>query len=137
MIPTPWLWLTLALQAGALLALIAGLRQTGISKFLGFTQLVGNQSDSQPAMIDDGLYRWVRHPLYSAGLVFIWLLPVMTYNILILNIGLSAYLVIGALFEERKLVREFGQSYIDYRQKTPMLVPGLLFKPNPVPGKEG
>lgn len=125
-IPSPWVWLTLALQAGAVAALLAGLRQTGIKSFLGLSQLMGEQAESQPRMIDDGLYRRVRHPLYTAGLVFIWLLPVMTTNILALNIGLSAYLVIGAKYEERKLVREFGQAYIHYRQNTPMLVPRLL-----------
>jgi protein-S-isoprenylcysteine O-methyltransferase Ste14 len=65
----------------------------------------------------------VRHPLYTAGLLFIWLIPVMTANLLALNIGLTMYLIIGALFEERKLVREFGEAYIQYRKNTPMLVP--------------
>jgi len=66
-----------------------------------------------------GLYRWVRHPLYTAGLLFIWLIPVMTANLLALNIGLTIYLITGALFEERKLVREFGEAYIEYRKVTP------------------
>jgi len=73
-----------------------------------------------------GLYQWVRHPLYTAGLVFIWLTPVMTWNVLALNIGLSLYLFIGALFEERKLLREFGQEYQNYQKCTPMFFPGLL-----------
>jgi len=65
----------------------------------------------------------VRHPLYTAGLIFIWLLTEMTVNRLALNIGLSLYLVIGALYEERKLVLEFGQAYQEYRERTPMLIP--------------
>lgn len=136
-IPRPWVWLALAIQAGAVLALLAGLRQTGLSRFLGIAQLVEQQAEAPPAMVMDGLYRYVRHPLYTAGLVFIWLLPVMTVNLLALNIGLSAYLVIGALFEERKLVREFGATYIDYRRRTPMLVPGLPGRAHPAPVEEG
>jgi protein-S-isoprenylcysteine O-methyltransferase Ste14 len=136
-IPFPWLILTLSIQAAALLALLVGLRQTGLSTFLGLRQLLATRAESQSPMIVDGLYRWVRHPLYSAGLVFIWLLPVMTLNILALNIGLSAYLVIGALFEERRLVREYGEAYITYRQQTPMLVPHLPGKAKPVKVKEG
>ena len=72
-----------------------------------------------------GLYRYVRHPLYTAGLVFIWLLPIMTCNLLALNIGLTAYIIVGAYFEERKLLLEFGDAYAEYRQQTPMLIPGL------------
>jgi protein-S-isoprenylcysteine O-methyltransferase Ste14 len=44
---------------------------------------------------------------------------------LALIIGLSAYTIIGAYFEERKLLLEFGDAYAEYRRKTPMLVPGL------------
>jgi protein-S-isoprenylcysteine O-methyltransferase Ste14 len=136
-IPFPWLVLTLAIQAAALLALLVGVRQTGLSRFLGFDQLFERRAESQDPMIVGGLYRWVRHPLYTSGLVFIWFLPVMTLNILALNIGSSAYLVIGALFEERRLVREFGEAYIIYRRQTPMLIPRLPGKIKPVKVKEG
>jgi protein-S-isoprenylcysteine O-methyltransferase Ste14 len=67
----------------------------------------------------------VRHPLYTAGLVLIWLLPILTWNLLALNLGLTAYIFIGAYFEERKLLLEFGDSYAEYREHTPMLIPGL------------
>ena len=73
----------------------------------------------------DGLYRWVRHPLYTAGLMFIWLAPLMSVNLLALNLGFSLYIVVGAYIEERKLVAEFGPAYTAYQRETPMLVPGL------------
>ena len=75
-----------------------------------------------------GLYRWVRHPLYTAGLVFIWLTPVMTVNLLAMNLGLTIYIVLGAMFEERKLLHEFGQAYADYQRRTPMLIPGSVWR---------
>jgi protein-S-isoprenylcysteine O-methyltransferase Ste14 len=74
-----------------------------------------------------GLYRWVRHPLYTAGLMFIWLSPVMSQNSLVVYIGITVYIIVGALFEERKLEREFGQEYARYKAITPMLIPGLFF----------
>ena len=42
----------------------------------------------------------------------------------------DALLIVGAIFEERKLLSEFGQAYIDYRKSTPMLVPGLGWRHN-------
>lgn len=124
-IPTPWTYLTLAGQLAAIAALAVGLLQTGVWSFLGFEQLMVQAGDDKPQMVTRGLYRWVRHPLYTAGLIFIWLTPLMTLNLLVLNLGLTIYLVIGAIYEERKLVREFGTAYIDYQKKTPMLIPGL------------
>ena len=77
-IPTPWSYLALAGQLLAVAALGIGLLQTGVWSFLGFEQLLIKSSGGEAQMVTGGLYRWVRHPLYSAGLVFIWLTPVMT-----------------------------------------------------------
>jgi methanethiol S-methyltransferase len=126
----PWIIFTGSFQALAVLALLIGLRQTGISSFIGLRQLFLPEDTSPPRLTTDGLYRYVRHPLYTAGLVFIWLLPIMTWNLLALNIGLTLYIIIGAYFEERKLLREFGETYAEYRRRTPMLVPGLRFSRN-------
>jgi methanethiol S-methyltransferase len=127
-IPFPWALLTLALQGLAVLALLLGLLQTGVLSFLGLSQLSASNQTSPSRLVVHGLYRWVRHPLYSAGLVFIWLSSLMTTNLLAFNLGATVYLIVGALFEERKLLREFGQDYAHYRAATPMLVPGLKIK---------
>ncbi len=121
----PWVLLTLAGQGLAVLALLAALRQTGVWSFMGVEQLFRTAPEDEPRLVVGGLYRWVRHPIYTAGLAFIWLLPVMTANLLALNIGLTAYIVIGAYFEERKLLRELGPPYAEYQRRTPMLVPGF------------
>lgn len=121
----PWVILTLTIQTLAVIVLIVGLRQTGITSFIGLRQLLLPEDTSPPRLVTGGLYRYVRHPLYTAGLVLIWLLPILTWNLLALNLGLTAYIFIGAYFEERKLLLEFGDSYAEYRQHTPMLIPGL------------
>jgi protein-S-isoprenylcysteine O-methyltransferase Ste14 len=102
---------------------LIGLLHTGFWSFLGLRQLVTAEPDKAEIMIVRGLYKWVRHPLYTAGLVFIWLIPLMTVNLLALNIGLSAYLVIGAYVEERKLMQIFGDDYRDYQERVPMIIP--------------
>jgi protein-S-isoprenylcysteine O-methyltransferase Ste14 len=127
-IPSPWVLLTAAIQLLAIAALLVGLRQTGVLSFLGLRQLVGPAHPEVSKLVTGGLYRCVRHPLYTAGLVFIWLFPVMTWNLLALNIGLTAYILVGVHFEERKMLQEFGQAYAEYQKKTPMLIPGLRWK---------
>lgn len=124
-IPSPWAIIPLSIQGLAFIALIVGLWQTGLLSFFGLQQFLHPPSSSPPVMVMSGLYRWVRHPLYTAGLVFIWLTPVMTLNILAMNLGLSIYLVVGALLEERKLIKEYGIDYEEYMARTPMLIPRL------------
>jgi protein-S-isoprenylcysteine O-methyltransferase Ste14 len=125
-VPAPWAYLMVAGQLAAVVVLAVGVAQTGIWTFLGIRQIVGTNSEDAPRLVTGGLYRWVRHPLYTAGLAFIWLAQVMTGNLLALNLGLTLYLVVGALYEERKLVRVFGDAYLRYRERTPMLIPGLI-----------
>ena len=47
----------------------------------------------------------------------------MTWNILAFNLGATLYILVGIQFEERKLLKEFGQAYADYRRGVPMLIP--------------
>ena len=76
-------------------------------------------------LVTGGLYRFVRHPLYTFSLLILWLSPSMTVNTFIVCAALTIYVLIGIIFEERKLLREFGQKYEDYKSVTPMLIPGL------------
>ena len=128
-ISAPWSYLALAGQLLALVALAIGLLQTGVWSFLGFEQVLNPAQSSSSKMVSIGFYRWVRHPLYTAGLVFIWLTPIMTTSLLALNIGLTLYLIIGAVYEERKLVRELGEEYTRYQENVPMLIPGFTRYP--------
>lgn len=68
-------------------------------------------------------YNYVRHPLYFGMLLGMWATPNMTVTHLIFALAISAYVVIGTLFEERDLVNEFGKTYKEYQSKKPMLVP--------------
>lgn len=122
-VPSPLSWLFLAGQAAAVIVVLAGLYQTDVWHFLGLRQLV-EPTDQRPAqLVTRGLYRYVRHPLYSAGLAFLWLTPLMTTTMLALVAGLSLYFYVGSLHEERRLRVEFGQAYVDYQRRVPGLIP--------------
>ena len=117
----PWLYIMLMGQGAAVVCLGITLLETGAAAFLGLRQLV--EGDQPPRLVTQGFYRWIRHPLYLFGFIILWLTPRMTLNMLVGYASLSAYLVIGAMFEERKLRREFGEEYTAYRERTPMFLP--------------
>jgi methanethiol S-methyltransferase len=120
-VSSPWLYLMLAGQAVAVVLLVIALLQTDTASFVGLRQILEGERPSQ--LVTTGFYRWVRHPLYLFGLVILWLTPVMTLNLLIAYASLTLYLFVGAMFEERKLEREFGAQYAEYKRRTSMIVP--------------
>jgi protein-S-isoprenylcysteine O-methyltransferase Ste14 len=69
------------------------------------------------------LYRLVRHPLMLGFLVAFWSVPHMTQGHLVFTLIMTAYIFVGIYFEERDLLRIFGQQYSEYQQATPMIVP--------------
>lgn len=117
----PWDILSGLGQGLAAAALLVGVMQTDPWAFIGLKQLSGEKEN--PNLVTTGLYAWVRHPLYSAGLIFLWLTPSMTVNRLAVWFIFSLYLFIGAWFEERKLQHHFGAAYAAYRAQTPMFLP--------------
>jgi protein-S-isoprenylcysteine O-methyltransferase Ste14 len=127
-IPPPWILVTSAFEFLAVLGLLVGVLQTGAMSFLGIKQIYQPEVTGKPVqLVVNGLYRWVRHPLYTCGLLFIWLSPHMSLNWLAFDLSASLYILIGIQFEERKLLAEFGENYTNYRKLTPMLIPGLVF----------
>lgn len=70
-----------------------------------------------------GLYAHVRHPLYSLTLAAWTITPMMSADRLVFIAGMSIYLVFGIRREERRMRERFGQAYIDYSKRTPMLIP--------------
>ena len=72
-----------------------------------------------------GAYRIVRHPLYFLNLTAIWAYPDITADRLVFNVLWTIWIVVGTLLEEKDLVREFGNEYLDYQRDVPMLIPSL------------
>jgi protein-S-isoprenylcysteine O-methyltransferase Ste14 len=69
------------------------------------------------------LYRFVRHPMQLGVLIGLWFTPSMTFSHLLLAGGMTAYVLIGLFYEERDLVRQFGERYRAYQRSTAKLIP--------------
>jgi len=124
-VPAPVSYIMLLGQGMGLVLLIVGVLQTDTLSFVGLRPLF--EEETSGALVTSGLYSLVRHPLYTAGLMMLWFSPSVSVNSFTMYLGATIYILIGAYFEERKLLREFGQAYAAYKSKTPMLIPGLRF----------
>lgn len=127
-VPAPFDMMMRLGQLISLVLLFVAVFQTDLFSFVGLRQIF--QEEKRGPLMTGGLYRYVRHPLYTFSLLLLWLSPTMTINSLIVYLALTIYILIGIKFEERKLLREFGQAYADYRSSTPMLIPGRKFVGN-------
>jgi methanethiol S-methyltransferase len=64
---------------------------------------------------------------FGAMLAF-WAAPQMSVGRFVFALGMTTYILVGLYFEERDLVRRFGDTYRDYQRATPKLVPRLKRK---------
>lgn len=122
-VPSPWNLVMFGGQLLSAILLVIAFLQTDSLSFVGLRQLF--EQGKSGALVVHGLYKIVRHPLYTFSLLFLWLTPSVSQNSLTVYIGSTLYILVGAYFEERKLLRDFGEAYAAYRRNTPMLIPGL------------
>lgn len=74
------------------------------------------------------VYKLVRHPLYVGWFFAFWCTPEMSMTHLLFALATSGYILIAIVLEERDLMQAHPE-YRGYRQRVPMLVPGLKRKP--------
>ncbi|MCK6539057.1 MAG: isoprenylcysteine carboxylmethyltransferase family protein [Anaerolineales bacterium] len=122
-VPSPWNYAMLAGQGLSAILLLAAFLQTDTLSFIGLRQLFEEEKPGK--LVKTGFYRVMRHPLYTFGLLILWLSPSVSVNSFVVYVSLTVYILAGAYFEERKLLHEFGREYAEYKSVTPMLIPGL------------
>jgi protein-S-isoprenylcysteine O-methyltransferase Ste14 len=91
-----------------------------------FTVNVGIQPGHR--VIEDGPYRFVRHPSYSGSLIALTGMACLTFNwlgfLVILGSSLAAY-TIRISAEEKMLFLSLGEDYRRYAKRTKRLIPGI------------
>lgn len=75
-----------------------------------------------------GIYGWVRHPMLLAGFLFLATSGPSQNNLIFLFMYTS-YMLIGAYYEERRLIRIFGEQYVEYKRHVGAFFPRLRRPP--------
>ena len=69
------------------------------------------------------LYKLVRHPIQTGVLMGVWSTANMSATQFMLSACMTVYIFIGLHFEEKSLIAQFGDTYLDYKKRVPAVVP--------------
>lgn len=79
-------------------------------------------------LVTRGIYRWVRHPLYSVGSSMFVAFGLMADNWFIAALGILTFILMAIRLpkEEANLIEKFGDEYREYMKTTGAFLPKLF-----------
>lgn len=119
------MWACYSVQLVALLLFVLSLLPINGAAFLGLRPFSDDSlgANKEP-FIEQGIYRYVRHPMYSSIMLMMFASPVQSYNSLTLYIVISIYFLIGSRLEEQRMIKNHPD-YVDYQRRVPAFIPRL------------
>ena len=86
------------------------------------------QFEKTTKLINTGIFKYVRHPLYGSLIFLTWGIFFKNINLAqaIISLISTAFLFLTSLVEESEDIKYFGNKYIDYMKRTKMFVPFIV-----------
>ena len=116
-----WFWLLVGLQVLGILIVLAAFRPIDGAVFLGLKEAV----ESTDPFVVQGVYKYIRHPMYTGFMLFLLAKPEHTMISLHFALAVSVYFIVGSKLEERRMLAEHPD-YTDYQQKVGAFIPKLF-----------
>lgn len=117
-------YLSLMLATFGVIIVSRAFKEYDVLSFVGFRQEEAKFSRS-------GILNYVRHPIYSGTILIVvgFFLFTPTTATLLSTVCIFVYLPIGIYLEEKKLIHQFGDQYIQYKKEVTSLIPRLSRRP--------
>lgn len=130
-LPQPYDYIVLIPQFISLIGIVWCFKYVCFKEFLGLTQIdrylkneySDDELDENYTLRIEGPYKYSRHPIYFFSIIFLLFRAEMDLFYLTMFISFTAYFYFGSYYEERKMVRLFGDDYRNYQKKTPRIFP--------------
>jgi protein-S-isoprenylcysteine O-methyltransferase Ste14 len=90
-------------------------------------RVISDESFGDKGLIKDGVFARLRHPLYGGSLLFYLSLFLATLSLAALAVWclMAVFYNVIAGYEERLLLENYGDEYLEYQQKVPKWVPRI------------
>ena len=136
-LPSPYGIIILIPQFLSLAGLLWCFKYFSGKEFLGIKQIErysngdyhADELDEKLTLKISGPYKFSRHPVYLFSILFLLFRPIMDLFYITVFICAVAYFYIGSIYEERKLIENFGEIYREYQNQVPRIFPTKLFQP--------
>ena len=114
-------------QAAGLALTLRSSAALGVDELAGLRAVRCDEPAARGSLKTSGLYGIVRHPLYFAWVLMVFGAPHMTMTRFVFAVVSTGYLAAAIPFEERGLIRMYGDEYRSYqRQVRWRMVPGVF-----------
>jgi methanethiol S-methyltransferase len=90
---------------------------------LGWMSMLARIRPVFPDMPTQGLFRFIRQPIYLAFALTLWTVPVWTPDQLALAVCYTAYCLLAPRLKERRFAARYGAQFDRYRKSVPYVVP--------------
>jgi protein-S-isoprenylcysteine O-methyltransferase Ste14 len=86
------------------------------------------QFEKTSELIDKGIFKYIRHPLYSSLLFLTWgiFLKNTAYLLLFAALLSTVFLYLTAIFEEKECMKFFGGKYYEYMKRSKKFIPFII-----------
>ncbi|MBR11089.1 MAG: protein-S-isoprenylcysteine methyltransferase [Rickettsiales bacterium] len=124
-VSTGWLkYVSMTIASWGVIILVVSFRHLSGLAFLGI------KKEEDKGLVTEGLHGYMRHPIYTGTILI--LMGMFLYHptdlILVSDLIIFIYLPFGIMWEEQKLIEEFGDSYLEYKKQVPSLIPRPFWK---------
>lgn len=134
-LPPPLDYLVLIPQFIALIGIIWCFKYVCFKEFVGLNQIdrylkneySETELDENYTLRIEGPYKFSRHPIYFFSIVILLFRAEMDLFYLTMFLSFTLYFYIGSYYEEKKMVRMFGDEYTEYQNKVPRIFPIKIF----------
>jgi protein-S-isoprenylcysteine O-methyltransferase Ste14 len=131
---TPWYWLPIAVDPGALVATGLVIYTVGLGLAIAArAQLGGNWSDIEAAqvlthqtVVRHGIYRFIRHPIYVGDLLLLTGLELALNSWLVLGVLVLTPIVLARAIREEELLKQSLTGYRDYCRTSKRFIPFVV-----------
>lgn len=112
----------MVVSSWGVILIMSAFKQISLKTFLGLRE------DKRNELVTSGIHGRMRHPIYTGTILILtgMFIAVPSVSVLTSTITIFIYLPIGIYLEEKKLIDEFGEAYLEYKRGVSCIIPGFI-----------
>jgi len=86
------------------------------------------QFEKTTELVDTGIFKYIRHPLYSSLIFLTWgiFFKHVTIPLIIFAVASTVFLYLTSITDEKECITYFGDKYKDYMKRTKQFIPFVI-----------